>query len=107
MYKVIYHRSVFITIYIIIFLLGIYCYSKLKIQLTPETSPSNIYITISDPGSKSNLIEKQVTKPIEEILSNIDGLKSIVTFSEHGKSKIDLSIRSDKNINNIRPLAKY
>lgn len=100
MYKVIYHHSVFITIYIIIFLLGVYCYSKLKIQLTPETSPSNIYITISDPGSKSNLIEKQVTKPIEEILSNIDGLKSIVTFSEHGKSKIDLSIRSDKNINN-------
>lgn len=43
------HGSVFIVINLIICLLGIYCYSKLKIKLIPELPVSSIYVTINNP----------------------------------------------------------
>lgn len=94
------HGSVFIVINLIICLLGIYCYSKLKIKLIPELPVSSIYVTINNPGVKAQLIEKQITKPIEEVLSTVDGLESISSFSEIGESKIELNIKSGRAIQN-------
>ncbi|OIN84810.1 efflux RND transporter permease subunit [Francisella sp. TX07-6608] len=102
------HGSVFLVINLIICLLGVYCYSKLKIKLIPELPVSSIYVTINNPGVKAQLIEKQITKPMEEILSTVDGLESISSFSEIGESKIELNIKPSKpvqsSVNAVRDL---
>ncbi|OEZ33499.1 hypothetical protein AS144_03000 [Francisella endosymbiont of Amblyomma maculatum] len=92
--KLLQHGGVFIVINLIICLLGIYCYSKLKIKLIPELPVSSIYVKINNPRVKAQLIEKQITKPIEEVLSTVDGLESISSFSEIGESKIELNIKT-------------
>lgn len=61
---------------------------------------SSIYVTINNPEVKAQLIEKQITKPIEEVLSTVDGLESISSFSEINESKIELNIKSGKAIQN-------
>ncbi|MBK2025363.1 efflux RND transporter permease subunit [Francisella philomiragia] len=93
MVKLLQHGSLFLVLNLIICFLGIYCYSKLKIKLIPELPVSSIYVTITNPGVKAGLIEKQITKPMEDILSTVDGLDSISSFSEISESKIELNLK--------------
>ena len=67
MRKTLQHSSFFIVVNLIVVLLGIYAYSQLKIQLTPQLPASDIYISIVNPGVKPDLIEKYATKPFEEV----------------------------------------
>lgn len=108
MRKTLQHSSFFIVVNLIVVLLGIYAYSQLKIQLTPQLPASDIYISIVNPGVKPDLIEKYVTKPFEEVFSNVEGLASISAVSEIGESKITLKIKPkmpiSEAINQVRDL---
>ena len=98
--KIVKHSSIFVVTNLVIIIIGIYSYFNLKIQLLPQLPPSKIYVSISYPGVKADLVEKQITKPFEEVFSNVEGLSSIISSSEIGESRITLAIKPGFSITN-------
>ena len=84
-------RPVFIVMQVLaVLVLGIVSYTRIGIDLMPEVEFPYISITTVYPGAGAQEIENQVTKPIEEAASAINGLKNIYSTSAEGFSQVFL-----------------
>ena len=80
-------QPVFITMVILlIVVLGVISYTRLGVDMMPEITLPIISITTIDPGVGPEEMESQVSKPIEDIVSSISGLKNITSTSAEGVS---------------------
>lgn len=80
--------SLIIVIFIVLIGGGIFCYTKLSYELLPDISQPTLQITTSYPGAAPENVEQTVTKKIEDVLSAIDGIKTITSQSLEGNSLI-------------------
>lgn len=69
-----------------ILFLGIYCFNKTSIDLFPPVSLPTLTIITSAEGLSSMDIEKQITKPLEELFNNLPNLKSIRSESKSNQN---------------------
>jgi len=75
-------RPAFITmIFCALGVLGIYSYTRMGSDLLPKISFPMVFISIPYPGAGPQEVESQVSKPVEEALSSLSGLKSLRTYS--------------------------
>ena len=78
-------QPVFITMIIIALLVvGALSYSRLGVDLMPDVSLPVIAVTVANPGVGPEEMESQVAKPIEDVLSTINGLDKISSTSAEG-----------------------
>lgn len=102
-----------VVLFTILILGGIYTYSRLSMELTPNMDvPVNAVIT-EYPGAAPSEVENSVTKPVEEAVSSMERIKKINSYSYEGFSLIiiefqdgvdsDISLQScERKINNIK-----
>jgi HAE1 family hydrophobic/amphiphilic exporter-1 len=75
-------RPAFITmIFCALAVLGIYSYTQMGSDLLPKISFPMVFIAIPYPGAGPQEVESQVSKPVEEALSSLSGMKSLRTYS--------------------------
>ena len=80
-------QPVFITMVILlIVVLGVISYTQLGVDMMPDITLPIISITTIDPGVGPEEMESQVSRPIEDIVSSISGLKNITSTSSEGVS---------------------
>jgi len=70
--------------------LGIVSISYLGIQQTPEVNPPFITVSTRYPGASPSEVETTVTKPLEEAVSSVNGIKKINSITTEGLSRIIL-----------------
>src|SRR5436190_372633 len=87
-----------IVMTIIILMVGAVSYSRLSLRQFPEVDKPIISVTTSLEGASPQIIEQQVTRPIEEALGGIEGLDYITSRSETENSVVKLNFRSDRDI---------
>lgn len=87
-----------IVMTLIILMVGAVSYSRLSLRQFPEVDKPIISVTTSLEGASPQIIEQQVTRPIEEALSGIEGLDYIVSRSETENSVVKLNFRPDRDI---------
>jgi HAE1 family hydrophobic/amphiphilic exporter-1 len=89
-----------LTIIIILFfvVLGIYSYLYLSVALMPEIEFPIITIRTLYPGAGPEEIETLITKPIEEAVSAINGVKTITSNSIEGVSIVVVEFQLEVNI---------
>ncbi|MCD6284226.1 efflux RND transporter permease subunit, partial [bacterium] len=75
-----------LMIALIIVVLGILFFSKLGLDLLPEIEYPVVSVVTTYSGVTSEDIEELLTKPIEDIVSTIKGVKSVKSFSQEGLS---------------------
>jgi len=78
-----------LMIALIIVVLGVLFFSKLGLDLLPEIEYPVASVVTAYPGVTSEDIEELLTKPIEDVVSTIKGVKSVKSFSQEGLS-VDL-----------------
>jgi len=71
-----------------VFSLGLFAFSRLKVDLMPDISFPVVVVVTAYPGVSPEEIENFVTKPIEEGLSTVKGLKSIRSQSKESVSMV-------------------
>ncbi len=82
-------QPVFITMIIVALLvIGALSYSRLGVDLMPDISLPIIAVTVANPGVGPEEMESQVTKPIEDVLSTINGLNKLTSTSAEGVAVI-------------------
>jgi HAE1 family hydrophobic/amphiphilic exporter-1 len=91
-------QPVFITMVIaMIVVLGLVSYTRLGVDLMPDVTLPIVAVTTPYPGVGPEEVEQQVTKPIEDVLSSINGLDKLSSTSSEGISVIVAQFKLEKD----------
>jgi HAE1 family hydrophobic/amphiphilic exporter-1 len=78
-------RPVFATMVIMSFMvLGVVSMTRLGIDLFPEVNFPFVNVTVVYPGAGPEEVETLVTRPIEDAVAGINGVKKVVSNSTEG-----------------------
>lgn len=81
-----------------IMLFGIIGYTYLGVREFPSIDPAQISVSTSYSGANSDVIESQITEPLEKAINGIDGIRNITSSSNQGSSSINIEFNLDKNL---------
>ncbi len=76
---------------LVIVLLGLVGYTSLSVREYPNVDEPVITVTTSYSGANAQIMESQVTKPLEDSLAGIEGIKFINSTSREGVSLINVA----------------
>jgi hydrophobic/amphiphilic exporter-1 (mainly G- bacteria), HAE1 family len=83
------NRRVTITmITLIVVLFGIVSFFTLGLDLMPDIEKPVLTVMTNYEGVAAEDVEQLVTKPIEEVISNVKGIKSVNSISAEGRSSV-------------------
>jgi HAE1 family hydrophobic/amphiphilic exporter-1 len=85
------NRGLVALIAIVITGFGVYAVPSLKQQLLPSLEFPGAFIGASVPGASPEIIEEQVTKPIEDAVKGADGLDTIESTTREGSATISVT----------------
>ena len=92
-------RPVFtIVINLLIVLFGIIGYTFLGVREFPSIDPAQVSIRTSYTGANSDIIESQITEPLEKAINSIDGIRNVTSSSTQGSSNITIEFNLNKNL---------
>jgi hydrophobe/amphiphile efflux-1 (HAE1) family protein len=95
-----------IVMNLLIVLLGIVGFSFLSIRDYPAIDPPIITVRTSYTGANADIIESQITEPLEKGINGIPGIRSISSSSQLGASNItvefNLGVDLDAAANDVR-----
>jgi multidrug efflux pump len=75
---------------IMLVLFGVIGFSYLGVRDYPAIDPPNISVSTSYSGANADIIESQITEPLEKALNGIPGIRNITSNSSVGRSNINL-----------------
>ena len=68
--------GVIIGLALIVIAYGIYQIKQSPLNVFPEFSPTQVIIQTESPGFSSDLVEKLISQPIEDVISGTIGIKA-------------------------------
>lgn len=86
-----------IVMSLLIIIMGVVGFNFLGVREYPSVDPPVITVSTSYPGANAEIIETQITEPLEESINGIAGIKSLISTSRDGRStiRVEFSIDSD------------
>ncbi|SDC55182.1 efflux RND transporter permease subunit [Williamwhitmania taraxaci] len=94
------------VISIVILLFGAIGFSYLGVREYPSVDPPIVSVSTSYTGANSDVMEAQITEPLEASINGIAGIKSITSSSSDGRSNItiefDLGMDMSDAANDVR-----
>jgi multidrug efflux pump len=84
-------RPVFATVLsLFIVLIGLISYSRLSLREYPQIDEPVVSVTTTYAGASAEVMESQVTKPLEDSLSGIEGVQVMTSTSRSERSNINV-----------------
>ncbi|WP_432221360.1 efflux RND transporter permease subunit [Flavobacterium sp. TMP13] len=87
-----------IVLNVTIILFGLIGYSFLGVREFPSIDPAQVSVRTSYTGANSDIIESQITEPLEKAINAIDGIRNITSSSNQGSSNITIEFNLDKDL---------
>jgi multidrug efflux pump len=89
-----------------ILLFGIIGYQYLGVREYPSIDPPIVNVGANYPGANAEIIESQITEPLEKALNSVEGIRSVSSASNQGSSNItiefNLDVDMEKATNDVR-----
>ncbi|MEP2446749.1 MAG: efflux RND transporter permease subunit [Balneola sp.] len=100
-------RPVLATVFsIVIVLFGIIGFNYLPIREYPAVDPPIVTVSTSYIGANAEVIESQITEPLEDQINGIAGIKNLTSVSREGRSTVtvefDLDVDLETATNDVR-----
>ena len=100
-------RPVLSTVMVLIILIfGFIGYTYLGVREYPSVDNPIITVNVSYPGANADIIENQITEPLEQNINGIPGIRSLSSVSSQGSSRItvefELSVDMETAANDVR-----
>ena len=81
-------RPIFITCVVLVMLaVGLLCMARLGVDLFPDVTFPVVVVTTDYPGAGPSEIETLVTKPLEDEISTLSGIKRLTSVNREGLSQ--------------------
>ena len=91
---------------LIILLFGFIGYNSLGVREYPSVDNPIISVSCSYPGANADVIENQITEPLEQSINGIPGIRSLSSTSSQGSCRItvefELSVDLETAANDVR-----
>lgn len=91
---------------IVIVLFGVIGFSSLGVREFPSVDPPIITVTTNYTGANAEVIESQITEPIESSVNRVEGIRSMTSVSRDGRSTVsvefDLEVDLEAAANDVR-----
>jgi multidrug efflux pump len=87
-----------IVMNVAIILFGIIGYTFLGVREFPSIDPAQISVRTNYSGANSDIIESQITEPLEKAINQIDGIRNITSSSNQGSSNINIEFNLEKDL---------
>jgi len=95
-----------IVINLVIILFGVVGYTFLGVRDYPAIDPPNVSVRTNYAGANADIIESQITEPLEKAINEVPGIRNIISSSSQGVSSINvefnLSIPLEEAANDVR-----
>ncbi len=100
-------RPVLATVFsLVIILFGVIGFFRLGVREYPNVDPAIINVNTSYAGANADVIETQITEPLEEAISSVAGIRTLSSTSREGRSSItaefDLEVDLETAANDVR-----
>ncbi|MBL8380522.1 MAG: efflux RND transporter permease subunit [Burkholderiales bacterium] len=86
--------------------LGIFSYQRLRVDQFPDINFPIVVVTTEYPGASPETVESDITRPVEEVVNTVSGIKTLSSRSYEGQSVVivefDLSIDPSKAAQDVR-----
>lgn len=93
------HRPVFITmVFLMVLVIGSVSLSRLQIDMLPDIELPTLTIRTEFEGASPEIMERQVTQKIEEIVATVPGIEEIISDSSEGRSNVQVRFAWGTNI---------
>ncbi len=90
------HHPVFATMVMVALLvLGLFSYNKLRVEAMPDIELPMVQVFVAYPGASPEQVENDITKPIENAVNTVAGVKRILSRSDEGRSFTWVEFRLD------------
>ena len=94
------------VISVVIVFLGLLAITSLPITQFPDIVPPSVTVTARYTGANADVIENQITEPLEQNINGIPGIRSMSSVSSQGQSRItvefELSVDLETAANDVR-----
>ncbi|WP_396175478.1 efflux RND transporter permease subunit [Flavobacterium sp.] len=87
-----------IVMNLMIVLFGIIGYTYLGVREFPSIDPAQINVQTNYTGANADIIESQITEPLEKAINSIDGIRNISSTSAQGTSVISIEFNLGKDL---------
>ena len=91
---------------ILIVLFGVIGYIYLGVREYPSVDPPTVTVSTNYPGANADIIESQITEPLEESINGIAGIRTLTSSSRDGGSSItvefEIGIEMEAAANDVR-----
>ncbi len=95
-----------IVMSIVILIFGIIGFRFLGVREYPSVDPPRISVSTEYTGANADVIESQITEPLEEYINGVAGIKSLTSVSRDGRSTVtaefDLDVDLEAAANDVR-----
>ncbi|AOG23312.1 efflux RND transporter permease subunit [Acidovorax sp. RAC01] len=94
-------RPVFATVLsLLVLLIGAVSFTQLSVREYPKIDEPVVTVTVRYAGASAEVIESQVTKPLEDSIAGIDAVDVITSISRAEQSQISVRFRLEKDADN-------
>jgi len=91
-------RPVFASVLsLLILLIGAVSFNRLSLREYPKIDEPTVTVSVKYPGASAEVIESQVTKPLEDSIAGIDAVDVITSISRADQSQITVRFRLEKD----------
>jgi multidrug efflux pump subunit AcrB len=99
MTRVAINNPVFATMVMVaLCVLGMFSYARLGVESMPDISPPVVFVSVQYPGASPAAVETEITKPLEDALNGIAGVKMIRSNSWEGRSETVVEFNLDADL---------
>ncbi|MEQ8524533.1 efflux RND transporter permease subunit [Gracilimonas sp.] len=92
-------RPVLATVFsIVIILFGIISFNYLPVREYPAVDPPIVTVSTSYIGANAEVIESQITEPLEEEINGIAGIKNLTSVSREGRSTVTVEFNLEVDL---------
>jgi multidrug efflux pump len=101
------NRPVLATVMmLVIIIFGVIGYNSLAVREYPNVDNPIITVSVTYPGANAEVIENQITEPLEQNINGIPGIRSLMSQSSQGSARItvefELSVDMETAANDVR-----
>jgi len=92
-------RPVFASVIsLLLVVFGLVSFSRLPLREYPDIDPPVVTIDTSYPGASAYVVESQITQLIEERIAGVEGIRSIESSSQDGRSRVTIEFSTGRDI---------
>ena len=79
-------------------MLGIISFSRLAVDQLPDIMRPSVTVTATYEGASPDIVERQITNPLEKVLATINNVKAVRSSSSEDSSRISLDFNWNTDV---------